>query len=293
MSKNPGLFKDIGKESNDLLNKNFDSYDTKFEVNAAGDNANVKASFTKVNDKTTGSLEYKWKHKSGADLTHTIDFNKSLKTTIVFKDKLIQKLDTTVEVTTNSKLDDVKVKVSGDYAHDVATVGANITVPVSGAGITTVTSVVVGSKERGLTLGSEIELSAARAQLTRVDAAFSYKRGNSALTFFSKTNRDVSNNALNHKFGGNLHYKISAPSCSCNPVVALETVYNPKSSNIDFTLGASGKPGTTSNLKAKVASSGDINVAFTKDLDKPLSLGLYAATSVQNWTDVKLGLKVA
>jgi hypothetical protein len=296
MSKNPGQFKDIGKDANDLLNKGYDDYDTKFEINAVGLNASVKASFTKNQEKTSGSLEYKTKCEKCGDLTTTLDFGKSVKVSAVSKDKFIQKLDTTLEFSSNpAKLfDDAKLKLVTDYAHDAATISNSVTYPVSGAGATLVSSLVVGSKEHGVVLGGEFELSAARSQLTRGEGALSYKKGSIALALFSKTNRDNTNNALNHKFGANLHYRLAAPA-SWNPInqLAFETVYNPKASNLDIAVAASAKPDATSTLKAKVNSNGNINVAFNKDLEKPLSVAVFAATSLHSVSDVKLGLKLA
>lgn len=296
MSKNPGQFKDIGKDASDLLSKGYDDYDTKFEVNASGLNANVKASFTRNQDRLTSSLEYKTKCEKCGDLTTTIDFGKSVKLSAVSKDKFIQKLDVTTELSSNpSKLfDDAKLKVTADYAHDAATLSNSLTYPVSGAGATVVSSLVVGSKEHGVVLGGEVELSSARGQLTRGDAALSYKKGSLAVTLFSKTNRDNTNNALNHKLGGNFHYRVAEPT-RWNPInqLAVETIYNPKASNLDIAVAASAKPDATSTLKAKVNSNGNINVAFNKDLNKPLSVGVFAATSLHSVSDVKLGLKVA
>jgi len=298
MSKNPGQFKDIGKDSNDLLNKNFDDYDAKFELNAVGVNSTVKAAFTKNHDgKTNGSVEYKTKHKSGADLTANIEFNKSLKYTVQFKDKFIKGLDSSFEVNTNpAKLfDEAKVKVTLDYAQlDAATLNANLTVPVGGPAPTSVISAVIGSKEHGFAVGGEVELNASRGQFSRVEGALGYKKGNSSVTLFSKTNRDNTSNALSHKFGTSVYHKFaSCTTCSCNPVLAVEAIYNHKSSAVDLVAGASCKPDATSTIKAKVSNKGQLNVAFNKDLEKPLSLGLFAQTDLFNLSDVKLGVKLA
>jgi hypothetical protein len=297
MCKNPGQFKDIGKDSNDLLNKGFEDFDAKLEVNAVGFNATVKAAITKNQDKTSGSVEYKTKHRSGADLTANIEFNKSLKYTVQFKDKFIKGLDTSLEVNTNpAKLfDEAKVKVTADYAQlDAATLNANLTVPVGGAAPTSVISAVIGSREHGFAVGGEVELNATRGQFTRLEGALGYKKGSSSLTLFSKTNRDNSNNTLSHKFGSSFYYRFAtSATCSCNPIVAAEAVYNPKDSVVALVAGVLTKPDATSTLKAKVSSLGQLNVAFNKDLEKPLSIGLFSQTNLLNLSEVKLGVKLA
>jgi hypothetical protein len=297
MSKNPGQFKDIGKDANDLLNKGYDDYDTKFEINAVGLNASVKASFTKNQEKTSGSLEYKTKCEKCGDLTTTLDFGKSVKVSAVSKDKFIQKLDTTLEFSSNpAKLfDEAKVKVTADYAQlDAATLNANLTVPVGGAAPTSVISAVIGSREHGFAVGGEVELNATRGQFTRLEGALGYKKGSSSLTLFSKTNRDNSNNTLSHKFGSSFYYRFAtSATCSCNPIVAAEAVYNPKDSVVALVAGVLTKPDATSTLKAKVSSLGQLNVAFNKDLEKPLSIGLFSQTNLLNLSEVKLGVKLA
>jgi hypothetical protein len=121
-----------------------------------------------------------------------------------------------------------------------------------------------------------------------------YKKGNSSVTLFSKTNRDNNTNALSHKFGTSVYHKFaSCTSCSCNPVLAVEAIYNHQSSAVDLGAGASCKPDATSTMKAKVSNKGQLNVAFNKDLEKPLSLGLFAQTDLFNLSEVKLGVKLA
>lgn len=297
MSRNPGAFKDIGKDASDFLNKNFYENEWKVEVNAgAADGTTVKATVAKGEATTVGSLEHKTKHKSGADVTTVIDLNRDLKTTVAFKNKFVKGLDTSAEFSTNSTriFDALKVKLSADYAHDVVTLSSNVNIPfAANAAPSSVTSVVLGSKEQGVALGAEVEFNAARAQVTRFDTGLSYAKASTSVTAFSRSKRDTSTNNLANRVGLNVHHKFASANGSN---AAVEAIYDLKTSLVSISAGYAFKPDAASSFKARINNQGVLGLAYTQNLNPPFSVGLFANANLLNLESndaLKVGFKVA
>jgi voltage-dependent anion channel protein 2 len=294
MSRNPGAYKDLGKEASDFLNKNFLESEWKVELNnVAANGSTVKTTISKADSGVLSSLESKCKHR-GAEVTAVFDNTRDVKLTITHK-KVISGLDTSVEFTSNTSklIDGLKLKGSLDYAHDVVTLNSNLTVPVGNGATTSVSSIVLGSKEQGVALGAEVEVNAVRAQVTRFDTIFTYAKGANSLAAFTRTKRDTTTNALAHRVGVNVFHKfVNSPS---NANLALEGVYDLKTSQVSVAAAAGYKPDETTHLKGRLNNSGILSLAYTQNLLAPFTVSTFANANLLNLEGpdaVKLGVKL-
>jgi voltage-dependent anion channel protein 2 len=294
MSRNPGAYKDLGKEASDFLNKNFLESEWKVELNTvAANGSTVKTTVSKADAGVLSSLESKCKHR-GAEVTAVFDNNREIKLTVAHK-KVLAGLDTSVELTSNTSklIEGLKLKGSLDYAHDVVTLNSNLTVPLGNGATTSVSSVVLGSKEQGVALGAEVEVNAVRAQVTRFDTIFTYAKGANSLAAFTRTKRDTTTNALAHRVGVNVFHKfVNSPS---NANVALEGSYDLKTSQVNFAAAAGYKPDVTTHLKGRLDNSGILSLAYTQNLLAPFTVSTFAKANILNLEGpdaVKLGVKL-
>jgi len=293
MSRNPGAYKDLGKETTDFLNKNFLEAEWKFELNnVAANGSTVKTTVSKADSGVFSSLESKCKHRS-AEVTSLFENNRDIKLTVTHK-KVVAGLDTTVELTSNTTklIEGLKLKGSLDYVHDVATLNSSLSVPLGNGATTSVSSVVLGSKEQGVAVGAEVEVNAVRAQVTRFDTIFTYAKGANSIAAFTRTKRDTTTNALAHRVGANVFHKfVNSP---CNGNLALEGVYDLKTSQVSVTAAASCKPDETTHIKGRLNNGGILSLAYTQNLLAPFTISTFANANLLNLEGpdaVKLGVK--
>jgi voltage-dependent anion channel protein 2 len=281
MNRNPGAYKDLGKDASDFLNKNFLEADWKGELNAvAANGATFKTTLTKTDGGVSTSVEDKIKTAAG-ELTTVIDNNKDIKLTLS-KKKVFAGLDATVEASsnTNQLVAGLKVKGTVEYFHDLGTFNSNVSVPFGNGPITSVSSCVLGSKEKGVAVGAEVEMNAVRAQFTRFDTIFTYTKSSSIIGVFTRSKRDITTNALANKAGFNVFHKVAnSPS---NTTVAFETVYDLKTSQIGFTAATGFKPDDTTTVKARLNNSGVLSLAYTQQLLAPFTVSLFANANLLN-----------
>jgi len=294
MSRNPGAYKDLGKETSDFLNKNFLEAEWKVELNAvAANGSTVKTTVSKAdNGVVSSSLESKCKHRT-AEVTSLFENNRDIKLTVAHK-KVVAGLDTSVELTSNTAklIEGLKLKGSLDYHHDVATLNSSLSVPLGNGATTSVSSVVLGSKEQGVAVGAEVEVNAVRAQVTRFDTIFTYAKGTNSLAAFTRTKRDTTTNALAHRVGANVFHKFVNSTCNAN--LALEGVYDLKTSQVSVTAAAGCKPDETTHIKGRLNNGGILSLAYTQNLLPPFTVSTFANANLLNLEGpdaVKLGVK--
>jgi len=299
MSRNPGAYKDLGKDANDFLNKNFLENDWKVELNSAAPNgASVKVTAGSVKTEAgTGiatSLENKRKISPTTDVTAVVENNKDFKLTLA-KKKVFAGIDSSVEVSSNINklLEGLKVKASADYLHDVATINSNLTVPLVNGATTSVSSIVLGSREQGIALGAEAELNAVRGQVTRFDTIFSYTKPSTSLSLFTRTKRDNTTNVLAHRAGFNVFHRVAnSPS---NVLAGLEGVYDLKTSQVNVVAAVGFKPDESSTVKTRLDNSGVLGLAYTQQFNAPLTVSTFANANLLNLEGpdaIKFGFKV-
>jgi len=128
----PTLFKDIGKTSKDLLERDFPTDTFGFEVEAKAESAKYKVTATKKPDGTIdGLFEPTFTFsKQGLTAKTTFKNNKSYAAELVLEDKLAKGVKLTLNGDSSEKDKKTTVKGTVEYKHEKGTASAQVTYPV-------------------------------------------------------------------------------------------------------------------------------------------------------------------
>jgi len=272
------LFKDISKNASDFLKKGFPTAE-KYAFRVELDNTSssgiqftphlqqtldkniegeIKAKFT-VRDHqitTTGNM----KEEATFEISPSKHSARGIKWTINLASNL------------SEFVDKAKLKATLECKSDISTTSLVTEHPFKHGGKSDDSKVslntVFGSKEKGLSVGLDSEISLSSFSLKNVNATLAYNKDDIDITVFSKK-----------KFGGELivggNYFQKLLTDKWNDAqVAGELSYNINDHTQDFSLGASFKPSDPATLKTRFDSKGLLGFVYTEKWSGPLSVSL-------------------
>jgi hypothetical protein len=294
------LFKDLGKNSNDLLKKGFPS-----------------------TDRYAFRVEFDTTSSSGIQFTPHLQYTQAkvlegeLKAKAVVRDFTVTgtgnlKEDVSLEITpvkpfrgtkptliVNSNmtqfLDRLKGKVSLEHRVEYASSSASIEAPfqqtnrkneeLPKASVST----VFGSREKGIALGIDAEIIPTVPEVRAINAAAAYSTSDVDFTIFGKT-----------KFNGattvGASYFQKYPYFARDVQLASEIAYDLSGNSPTFALGGQFKPDDASVLKSRFESKGLLGLSYTEKWKGPLSVTLCAEWNVLGANEaspLQYGIKLA
>jgi voltage-dependent anion channel protein 2 len=301
----PPLYKDIGKNANDLANKGFvstDRYQWKVEVDVTAENGvQFLPSLTQT---TSGSIDGELKTKFKA-CNHSFTALLNLKQELSLEaaaDKPVRGLvkpTFTLSTYIDNPIERAKLKCQTEFRFNYGNVTASAEIPVSRflrevsfkpEQPKTNISAVFGLKDYGVALGSDVEISPENGQVKAFNTVFSYVQSNLEASVFSKR-RDASLTV-----GGNVYQRLAASAYLRDSSVGAELTHDFSDKPPTLTIAGTNKPDESSTLKGRVSSKGVVGLAYTQKFNGPFTLTVGADLDVLRARDVgslQYGFKLA
>jgi len=269
------LFKDVGKNANDLLKKGFPSQE-KYAFRVEFDTtSNSGIQFQPYLQETlTKSVEGELKSKVNyKTLTFTTTGNLKEDVSLEISPTKPNMFKWTVNVNSNMSdfVDRLKGKSTLEARSDYQTSALTAEWAFRQSGKTEDApkinvSSVFGSKSNGIALGLDAEISPSAQELKSFNTAFSYSKGDLDLALFSKT-----------KIGGAT--TVSASYFQKYPYIGDDILFAAElacelNKKPTIALGAQFKPTSDSTAKARFDSKGLLGISYTEKWKGPLSVTL-------------------
>lgn len=266
----PPAFSDIAKPTNDILSKDFYHLaPLSFDIKTTAPNGVTFTTKGKsANGKTSASLESKWSDKaSGLTLTQGWNTANSLDTKIELTDALSPGLKS--ELVTGL-IPNGKRSVKLNLFFSQPSINARAFIDLL-KGPIFIGDFTVG--QEGFTTGASVSYDVKAATLTGYSAAFGYKAPSYALSLTTTSNLSVFTAGYYHKVLPQVEVGAkgtfdSKSSNASNPV-AIEVASK-------YTLDSS------AFVKAKLADSGLLTLAYSQNLRPGVKLGLGGAFDINN-----------
>jgi len=135
---------------------------------------------------------------------------------------------------------------------------------------------VVGSKENGVALGFDSELSLATYSLNSFNTTFAFNKSDGDFALFWKQKFGSGNNRV---VGANVFHKLKDSKWN-DTQIATEISFDTTEKTSAFALGLSFKPSDSSSLKTRYDSKGLFGFLYTDKLSGPLSVAFGADWNV-------------
>lgn len=258
-------FSDIAKASNDLTSKDFfHSAPLSVDVKTTAPNGVTFTTKAKsAGDKLSASVETKYSDKAtGLSVVQGWATNNSLSTKLELADAITPGLKTEL---VSSLVPGISksIKLNTYFTHDAISARAFVDLlkgPVFNADLT--------YGQDGFTTGGALTYDVKSAKLAGYSAALGYKASSYALALVASNNLSVFTAGYYHKVCSNLEVGTKATydsksTASGNPV-AIE-------------IASKYKLDPTAFVKAKIADSGIVTLAYQQDLTKGVKVGLGGA----------------
>jgi len=255
----PNLYKNIGKQANDLLTKDFEKNLPSVKVETKAEN---EVTFTIQGRRDPKTLEFiidpfQYKYDlvdKGLSFIAKANSNRKLTGELTVTDKFAKGLKFVAGASTSltTKPDqnpDNETKIGLEYTRDnlAATVDYEFFKRMAS------TSVVVGHK--GINLGGDLEFNLVDGVPTKYSTAASYTAGNFVVT---GSLRDKF-----HTFGSSFFRKVND-----NVSVGGEFLYKLQSSDTTFNAGGSYKLDKDTIVKGKISNKGIVSLSYIQNLRK-------------------------
>jgi len=301
----PALYKDIGKNANDLANKGYvgtDRYQWKVEVDVTSDNGvQFLPSLTQT---SSGSIDGELKSKFKC-CNHSFTASGNLKQELSLEaaaDKPLRGLvkpTFTVSTFVDNPIERAKFKLQSELRFNYGNVTASAELPVARF-LREVTfkpeqpkaniSAVFGLKDYGVSLGADVEIAPENGELRALNTVLSYAQPNLEASVFSKR-RDKSLTV-----GGNFYQKLPASARLQDASVGAELTHDFSDKPPTLTIAGTNKPDETSTVKGRVSSKGIVGLAYTQKFNGPFTVTVGADLDVLRARDVgslQWGVKLA
>jgi len=302
----PPLFKEQGKNANDLLHKGFPSSDRfawRVEFDSISKNG---VQFTPYLQQTTKSLEgeLKSKFKTGS-VSWTVLGN--LKEEVSFevgKNESWNGFKPTLTFTSTVRdvIERFKLKPAFEYRSEYGNSTLSLELPLSSApsshesaqqskeALTTYPkgyfSLVLGHKDCGFAAGADVEVSTNNYDLKALNTAGSFNSSDLELSVFSKT-----------KFGGSTtlgvnYFQRLTRSNWKDLAVGGELTYDGKSPSLS--LGGTFKPDDASSVKTRINTNGLLGLSYTQRWGGPFTVTFSNDFHLTSHTDpAQFGIKIS
>lgn len=258
-------FSDIAKASNDITSKDF-FHSSPFAVDVKTTAPNGVTFTTKAKaagDKLSASVESKYSDKAtGLSIVQGWDTKNALSTKLELVDAVTPGLKTEI-VSSVTPAVSKSLKLNTYYTHNSLSARAFVDLlkgPVFNADLT--------FGQDGFTTGGALTYDVKSAKLTGYTAAIGYKASAYAVALVASNNLSVFTTGYYHKVSPTLE-------------VGTKATYDSKSSTsanpVSIELASKYKLDPTAFVKAKVADSGIVTLAYQQDLTKGVKLGFGGA----------------
>jgi len=275
------LYKDIGKNANDLTNKGFvsaDRYQWKLEVDTTSDNG--VQFLPSLSQASSGILEGELKSKFKAcNSSFTVSGNLKQELSIeAASDKPLKGLvkpTLTLSTLMDNPLERSKIKIQTEFRGNYGNLTALLELPVSrflrdpspkSEQLKANVTAVVGLSDYGVSTGAEVEVAPENGQIRALNLVLSYAQSNLEVSAFSKR-RDNS-----FTLGANFYQKLPATSRLRDAVVGAELTHDLSDKPPTITIAGSTKPDETSTVKSRISSKGILGLAYTQKFNGPFAV---------------------
>jgi len=279
------LFKDIGKNSNDLLKKGFpstDRYAFRVELDTT---TNSGIQFTPFLQETLsksieGELKAKFNYRDVA-FTTTGNMKEDVSLEIAHQTKKGAKLTVALNSNMGNFVEKLKGKAGLELRTDYTTSAIAIEAalpnnaphkPSDDLPKATLSS-VFGSKEKGIAFGIDLEASPTTQELKSINGAIAYNTSDLEFTVFSKTKGNAAMTV-----GANYFQKY--PYMGRDVLLGAELTYDLSGKGSAFVIGAQFKPDESSTIKGKFDSKGLLGLNYTEKWKGPLSVTFTSDTNL-------------
>jgi len=264
-SKNPGVYSDLGKKSNDLLNKDFPDRN-KLEWKAKRGDANLDLNFALNQDKSIfGSIFPKYRrtiYGRGLTLGVQVDTNRAAKV-----EAIVDQLAPGLKVIATGHLADESLTIEGEYKRDYLSLSANANI-LSPKGTKVEASVVGG--HNGVAAGLQAEYHTDK--ISKLNGSLSYTQREYTGNLFARINPQDSSSQF-----GLSYYQNHA-----NGGVVAEGSLDPTKSTPKITLGGSYTLDDKSSVKGKVDTTGRIGLSYGVKLSSNARLVVASSINSNN-----------
>jgi len=296
------LYKDIGKNANDLTSKGFassDRFQWKFEADIMSDNVQHLPSLSLTdNGAFDGELKRKFK-AFNASFTAAATLKKAVSLEAALDKPYNGVCKPTLSISTfaeDDALKRIKLKVATESRSSNFNLTTSVDVPVARflnevnfkTDLPKITlSAVAGSSNYGVMVGGEMEFIPEKAQTTALNLVLAHSRLNSESTIFRKQRANFVT------YGANFYSRYPSTVFS-NCFVGGELSHDFSDKPPLLTLAGSYKPDLTSSLKARVDSKGILGFAWTQQFGGPFTTTVCADMDVTRQTEsAQWSLKIA
>eukprot|EP01101_Sappina_pedata_P008957 TRINITY_DN5081_c2_g1_i1.p1 TRINITY_DN5081_c2_g1~~TRINITY_DN5081_c2_g1_i1.p1 ORF type:complete len:301 (-),score=195.79 TRINITY_DN5081_c2_g1_i1:100-1002(-) len=270
------LFKDIGKNSNDLLKKGFpsvDGYKFRAEVDTTTENGVQFTPFIQdSNGNISGELKTKFGYKG-----FVFTASQNLKEDISIEatpEKATNGFKYTVNLATHASsfTDRLKAKLSAEYRNEKISSTASLEGPLKSGKASEAKllfSTVAGDKARGVAAGVDLEVVPASQELKAVNGALVFSKRDYDFSIYSKTKLGAETATT---VGTNFFQRLNVQGRDV--VLAAELSYELNKKKTSLILGSQFKPDADTTVKVRADSKGLVGVAITEKWRGPLSVTL-------------------
>jgi hypothetical protein len=301
----PLLYKDIGKNANDLTNKGFvgtDRYQWKVEIDTTSDNG--VQFLPSLSQASSGSLDGELKAKFKAfNFSFTASGNLKQELSLeAASDKALRGLvkpTLTLSTLVDNPIERAKLKAQTELRGNYGNLTGSLELPVAKflrevafkpEQPKAIVSAVVGLKDYGVSLGAEVEVSPENGQVRSFNSILSYAQSNLEVAGFSKR-RDS-----NMTVGANFYQRLPASDRLRDAAVGAELTHDFSDKPPSLTIAGTNKPDETSTIKGRVSSKGILGLAYTQKFNGPFTVTVGADLDVLRARDVgslQWGVKLA
>jgi len=290
------LFKDLGKQANDLLNKGFfehEKYYFKVEGTLVAQNA-VKAtpSVQISTDQTVaGSIKAVFPCTCGLTSTFTADLKNALKLEIASNSYFRGIFKPTLELSSNAKslVNSAKFKQTVDIATGCGGSSVGVTYALA-SGVPQLNFSLVGVRKFNLgTAAIGVETDYTQGKEIPINVAASFNIPSLTATIFG--------NFFLNKLQGRYALSLYGPLASSpSTTIGSELVYDGDGKATQITVGGNHTIDSNSSVKAKFNSRGIFGVVYSQKIQDSLTLSVLADVNlreINNPNSAKFGVKVA
>jgi len=298
----PALFKDLGKNANDLVNKGYissDKYHWKIEVDTTSENG--IQFLPSLTENPAGGLEGELKAKfKSFNFTFTTSANLKNELTLeaASNDSIRGLLKPTLTLSTdaNNPVERARFKANSEVRFATANLTANVDFPLARF-LNEVSfkpeqpkatlSGVFGHKDSGVSIGTEAEFSADSGQVIALNVVTAYVQRNLEVALFLKKRQNVN-------VGANFYQRVLSSRFQDSGVGAEITHDLSSEKPPVLTIAATGRA-ETATFKGRITSRGVLGLAITQRFEGPLSMTFGTDIQLLNREpgSVQWGLKIA
>eukprot|EP01103_Thecamoeba_quadrilineata_P019329 TRINITY_DN7776_c0_g1_i1.p1 TRINITY_DN7776_c0_g1~~TRINITY_DN7776_c0_g1_i1.p1 ORF type:complete len:306 (+),score=78.45 TRINITY_DN7776_c0_g1_i1:26-919(+) len=292
------LYKDLGKDANDLLNKGYveqERYNWKVELtNSSASGVKITPTISKAQDQPlNGSIKTVVPFRNGFNSTVTFDLKNLLKFEVSSVGYLRNSFKPSLEISTSSEnlVNNLKIKQTVDFAASWGGATLGVTIPSTFSSpaynASLVTSRAIGfdsvgaiGVETDFTSGKDIPLNLATSFITPAVTA----------TIFGNF---VIGKAYSSRYGISFYGPVA--SAPLTTFIGSELQYDSEGKATQLSIGASHKFSSSINVKARINSRGIFGFVYSRKVNELLSLSFLADLNLReasNPNSLRYGVKL-